>query len=1179
MDIRKAIRRMAGSGLAVLTAIGLLGTAAVAQTASAADPTIAKQATHQYDAGEYTRDYRFDDYLVSGVTDYDAYRSWVSKNVADGLPVVGGFNGLCTYALKQGADGHWLVGRNLDTSGVMPSIRVRTHPADGYASVGNAFVMKASNTGEPTATELKASALAAPYFTADGVNEKGVSTALLALNNFKAPTDPSKKTINQFALTRLVLDHASSTAEAEQLIRRFNVAAFTASGKISTYGLHLAVADRTGDLAVFEWQNGALHVTHPAAGSQIVVNTATWTGAAAKDSRFTKAKNYLSQMTGDTATKDNLLRVMHQLPSSTPIQWSVVYDLNDMTGIQTTRESKDGSYSAAQSFSLGTAPSTPDTPATDDKTYDLWFGDSQMYGQGIKDANTRQTKRFSRLVSDADNATDVNVAVSGTNWTGTTSNRFGNQIDKLIANYSGKNVRRVIGQGVHNDAKEKPSISAKSTDAELKAKAQAIADTAQPYYTKLRTAFPNAQIAYIPQVTVWGTFQKNNAFFAAVLKVGAYLADDLKQQGWTVMDMQTDLDLIGDHQDYLADIIHVNEKGHAAAAQGIIAWLNTTDVPISSGNPSATVKVTFDPNGGIGSISPVTFIPGQTVTAPNGDGLSRDGWTFSGWNTKADGTGTKVKAGQSLPTQTTTGDFTLYAQWTRNSGGTTGTVIGKADLHKRITPTDERKDSYRLTLDVKGSGLTNKTVTPSDVVLLVDETNSMRECADGSSGAETGRPCTTGPSKRDNLGSIVDNVVTAILATNQGRSAAQQSRVSVVRFAGYKSSVAVSGFTTDKATALPSGWNKGDDLAQTGTDWATALENIGKAGQPRDGINRQVILITDGMPNPTNDDYAQAGTTKTEVMQHLKDKAIFQKAVNAYGIANRRIVKPSQTAAKAGWHLRVVGVNADASATALGVQLLDGKYPYVDADGDMGFYQKGSQPAGWLPSIEWLASVAKNAGDTSATGSDFKATDIDAISDALTSTVIIAHTMRDAVITDPLSGWVDPVSLTDGKGTGITVTRDGKAMTSGYTATYDAKARAVTVRFAGDLADGSVYAASFAVTPSEKAITDHRSGSAYPDTGDPDTGDTSAGKKGYVSNKDAVLSWNDVTTTNGVESSKAAHASYPHPVVQAPSIPIIQALPDAGNRITLLTVLAPAGCLLSLLGLGAVLVYRRLYGE
>lgn len=275
------------------------------------------------------------------------------------------------------------------------------------------------------------------------------------------------------------------------------------------------------------------------------------------------------------------------------------------------------------------------TAFADDKTYDLWFGDSQMYGQGIKDANTRQAKRFSRLVSNADNASDVNVAVTATNWTGTSSNRFGNQIDKLIANYSGKNVKRVIGQGVHNDAEESPRISAKSTDAELKAKAKAIADTTKPYYAKLRQAFPNAQIAYIPQVTVWGTPQKNNAFFAAILKVGAYLADDLKQQGWTVMDMQTDLNLIGDHQDYLADTIHVNEKGHAAAARGIIKWLDTTDVPISLGNPSATVKVTFNPNGGSsiaaganGSMAitsdGVLYTWGQNTHGQLGDGTKTD---------------------------------------------------------------------------------------------------------------------------------------------------------------------------------------------------------------------------------------------------------------------------------------------------------------------------------------------------------------------------------------------------------------------------------------------------------------------------------------------------------------------------------------------------------------------------
>ena len=631
-----------------------------------------------------------------------------------------------------------------------------------------------------------------------------------------------------------------------------------------------------------------------------------------------------------------------------------------------------------------------------------------------------------------------------------------------------------------------------------------------------------------------------------------------------------------------------------------------------------------------------TAKPGTKSTTATDSQFTRTGYTFTGWNTKADGTGTAYHAGATIAYPAESKTLTLYAQWKVSShtvtfdsnGGSaiasqavdanakakkpadptrpgwvfdgwyldgtkydfntpvaqditlkagwrkTGVTTAKADLHKRLA-TGSKNGRYKLTLDVKGTGSSNKTVTPSDVVLLVDETNSMRECADGSSGAETGRPCTTGPSKRDNLGSIVDNVVTAILATNQGRSAAQQSRVSVVRFAGYKSSVAVSGFTTDKATALPSGWNKGDDLAQTGTDWATALESIGKAGQPRDGVNRQVILITDGMPNPTNDDYAQAGTTKTEVMQHPKDKAIFQKAVNAYGIANRRIVKPSQTAAKAGWHLRVVGVNADASATALGVQLLDGKYPYVNSNGDLGFYREGSQPAGYLPQIEWLASVARAAGDAAAIGSDFKATDIDAIANAMTSTVIATATMRNTTITDPLSKWVDPVGLADGKGIGITVTKDGKVMTSGYTATYDAKTRTVKVVLPGDLADGSTYQVAFEVSLSDAARTHYMLNGAYPDTGEANTGQN-AGKKGYFTNGDATLKWDDVTTTGGAPLSVSHIAKYAKPVARYDSgnLPpvLTSSLPGTGGKVSLISVISGIGVLTAL---AAVWFVRR----
>ena len=633
-----------------------------------------------------------------------------------------------------------------------------------------------------------------------------------------------------------------------------------------------------------------------------------------------------------------------------------------------------------------------------------------------------------------------------------------------------------------------------------------------------------------------------------------------------------------------------------------------------------------------------TAKPGTKSTTATDSQFTRTGYTFTGWNTKADGTGTAYHAGATIAYPVESKTLTLYAQWKVSShtvtfdsnGGSaiasqavdanakakkpadptrpgwvfdgwyldgtkydfntpvaqditlkagwrkTGVTTAKADLHKRLA-TGSKNGRYKLTLDVKGTGSSNKTVTPSDVVLLVDETNSMRECADGSSKAGSGIQCSTGPSKRDNLGKIIDGAVTSILATNTGRSADQQSRVSVIRFAGRKSQFppkALSQFTTDKNVALPNGWNQGDDLYQTGTDWATALEHVGEAGSTRGNVNKQIILVTDGLATAAAEDYEKAGTTANAAL-NIKDSATLQKVIKAYGYANQRTMTVTQSLAKAGWHLRVVGVSADASATALGDSYLAGNYPYVGKDGSMGFYKKGSQPSGYLPQIEWLASVANNAGDGTAIGSDFKATDIDSIVNALTSTVITSTTMRNTTITDPLSKWVDPVGLQDGKGIGITVTKDGKAMTSGYTATYDAKLRAVKVSLPGDLEDGSTYQVAFEVSLSDAARTHYMLNGAYPDTGEANTGQN-AGKKGYFTNGDATLKWDDVTTTGGAPLSVSHIAKYAKPVARFGSgdLPpvLTNSLPGTGGKVSLISVISGIGVLTAL---AAVWFVRR----
>ena len=79
-----------------------------------------------------------------------------------------------------------------------------------------------------------------------------------------------------------------------------------------------------------------------------------------------------------------------------------------------------------------------------------------------------------------------------------------------------------------------------------------------------------------------------------------------------------------------------------------------------------TGTVTYNANGSTGGTVPTDatgYLPGATVTAAaNSGSLAKTGYTFSGWNTLADGTGTTYAAGSG--TFAMTGNVTLYAKWT-----------------------------------------------------------------------------------------------------------------------------------------------------------------------------------------------------------------------------------------------------------------------------------------------------------------------------------------------------------------------------------------------------------------------------------------------------------------------------------------------------------------------------------
>ena len=79
-----------------------------------------------------------------------------------------------------------------------------------------------------------------------------------------------------------------------------------------------------------------------------------------------------------------------------------------------------------------------------------------------------------------------------------------------------------------------------------------------------------------------------------------------------------------------------------------------------------TYTVTFNPNGGTGTMAAQTFTEGEAQPLTL-NSFMRDGYSFAGWNTVSGGSGTTYTDGQTI---TATADMTLYAQWTSN--GTSG---------------------------------------------------------------------------------------------------------------------------------------------------------------------------------------------------------------------------------------------------------------------------------------------------------------------------------------------------------------------------------------------------------------------------------------------------------------------------------------------------------------------------
>ncbi len=285
----------------------------------------------------YYGDYGFDEFLEVGARNDADIETFVTKRLLKGLPINLGVTGDgCTAFVVRNESGDILFGRNFDFL-YAPSLQLYTAPNNGYASVSTVNLAFAGYSGDnlPDGSFFNTFlTLAAPFLPFDGMNEKGLAIALLAVPKAEVPYNPDKITLNTTTAIRLVLDKAATVEEAIELLKQYNI---YFSGGIEC---HYLIADASGHSVIVEYVNQELCVVESETEYQIASNFIAYNGLNIGEGftefeRYDRVQNAIEENNGilEVSGAIQLLADVGVFDGDIDkLQWSVLYNLTTGKG-------------------------------------------------------------------------------------------------------------------------------------------------------------------------------------------------------------------------------------------------------------------------------------------------------------------------------------------------------------------------------------------------------------------------------------------------------------------------------------------------------------------------------------------------------------------------------------------------------------------------------------------------------------------------------------------------------------------------------------------------------------------------------------------------------------------------------------------------------------------------------
>lgn len=278
---------------------------------------------------DYAGDYGFDDFLKVGAKDDREIERFIIKRLLKGVDIdlniaSAGCSAFCAWNEK----GERIFARNFDFDPA-PALLLTTKPDTGFASMSIANLAFAGYGGDflphPKSFDSFLT-LAAPYLPFDGMNEKGLAMALLAVPHAEPPQSGEGTMLNTTTMIRLVLDKAATVNEALVLIKAHPI---YFSGAVQC---HYLLADVHGASAIVEFLDGEVKVTPGDGKYQAVTNFIVYDGrnegeGGTEFERYSTIVGRLKEL-GGIVSQEDAMAILSQTKIPGRTQWSVVYNLS-----------------------------------------------------------------------------------------------------------------------------------------------------------------------------------------------------------------------------------------------------------------------------------------------------------------------------------------------------------------------------------------------------------------------------------------------------------------------------------------------------------------------------------------------------------------------------------------------------------------------------------------------------------------------------------------------------------------------------------------------------------------------------------------------------------------------------------------------------------------------------------